>query len=150
MEENYYMINLQKVLYIMQELHKRGYEKLRLIPSVSPSGMSWRCSFLAQTSDRNDVLIVSNWIQDKIEYKEREIDRSISDLADSFEREHFDFMAKCKGENEMYVEWYGNMLSKIQRGELPYAFDDYFGPTNYWKTTKQQQIFTLRDELDYY
>jgi hypothetical protein len=31
------------VLAMVGELHKRGYEKIRVMPFMSPSGMHWRC-----------------------------------------------------------------------------------------------------------
>ena len=37
------IINCIKVLEIVAALHRRGYERLRIEPGMSPSGMSWRC-----------------------------------------------------------------------------------------------------------
>lgn len=34
----------QRVLLMVHDLHKRGYQRLRVIPGVSPSGAYWRCS----------------------------------------------------------------------------------------------------------
>lgn len=31
---------------MIEELHKRGYENLKTIPSLSPSGVSWHLEFL--------------------------------------------------------------------------------------------------------
>ena len=31
-----------EIVMLVHELHKRGYEQLRLFPGMSPSGMSWR------------------------------------------------------------------------------------------------------------
>src|SRR5215210_9550042 len=34
----------QRVLLMVHELHKRGYQRLRVVPGMSPSGAYWRCS----------------------------------------------------------------------------------------------------------
>jgi hypothetical protein len=149
MGENYYMINMQKLLHIVKELHIRGFEKLRIIPSLSPSGLSWRCSFLADTDSERKTIITSGWIQDIVNI-EQKIDYSIVELTDMFIEDHVDFLNLCKGKNMEYVEWYIVMLNNLKQGELPYAFSDYFGPTDYWETSEGQNIPTLPNEKRYY
>ena len=39
------------------------------------------------------------------------------------------------------------MIGILQEGELPYAYDDYFSPTDYWKTTLGNEIKILSDEI---
>jgi hypothetical protein len=34
----------RRVLCMVQRLHKRGYQQLRIAPGWSPSGASWRCA----------------------------------------------------------------------------------------------------------
>ena len=34
----------QRVLLMVHELHKLSYQRLRIAPGMSPSGMHWRCS----------------------------------------------------------------------------------------------------------
>jgi len=85
------------------------------------------------------------WIQDILNLEEK-IEYSIEELTDLFEKKHLDFLTLCKGENKEYIEWYGNMLDKLKEGELPYAFADYFTPTDYWETSKGQKIYTLPEE----
>jgi hypothetical protein len=142
------MINMQKLLYIVKELHIKGFEKLRIIPSLSPSGLSWRCSFISDTSERRTI-ISSSWIQSIFKVEEKN-EYSIEQMTDLFEKEHFDFLNECKGKNKEYVEWYSDMLQKLKEGELPYAFSDYFGPTDYWETSEGQKISTLTNEKRYY
>src|SRR4051812_16076339 len=40
----------RRVLYMVQRLHERGYERLRIAPGWSASGVSWRCA-LASADD---------------------------------------------------------------------------------------------------
>ena len=145
-ERKIYNINMQKLLHVASELHLRGYEKLRVVPSVSPTGMSWRCTFVAEPENG---IITSTWLS-QYSHNEREIEYSIIELTELFEREHMRFLESCKGKNKDYVEWYQNMLSQLEEDELPYAFAEYFSPTDYWKTTNDQKIETLPNEKDFY
>ena len=149
MNESYYMINMQKLLYIVKELYNRGFEKLRVIPSVAPSGLHWRCSFLSGNDSERRTIITSNWIQDFYNVQEK-IEFSIGELTDMFEKEHFDFLILCKGENKDYVDWYSDMLLKLKEGELPYAYSDYSSPGYFWETTQGQKIYTLPNEKQNY
>ena len=149
MEENLYMTNRQKLLFMVEELHKRGYGKLRIIPSLSPSGTSWRCSFIDET--KNHELIASNWIfHHENGHSSEEIKMTIEEFADLFVKENFEFIQHCNGTNEEYEEWYSEMLQQLIKGELPYAFADYFSPTNFWKTSEGKEIKTLPNEQNYY
>ena len=96
------MTNMQKLLYIVKELHIRGFEKLRVIPSLAPSGLYWRCSFLADTDSERKTIITSGWIQDILNI-EQKIEYSLGELTDKFEKDHIDFLNLCKGENKEYV-----------------------------------------------
>ncbi len=149
MEDNFYMSNRQKLLFAVRELHLRGFGKLRVIPSLSPSGLSWRCIFVAEASGRR--CIASTWLSRHEEQNSKaELERTIPELADLFAEENADFVEHCKGENEEYTEWYSKMLERLTDGELPYAFADWPIPKGIWKTSKDQEIPTLPDEEKYY
>ena len=148
-KKNYYMINMQKLLFLAGELHKRGYENLRVVPCISPNGMAWRCRFdisgdKRQSYKEADIryVKVSNWIRNFDEEIE-EIKLSIQEFTNIFEKEHINFLALCKGENREYVEWYKEMLNKLQEEELPYAFSDYFHATEFWETSSGNKISIL-------
>lgn len=142
MSSNPYMINMQKMLYVAEILHTRGYENLHVIPSLSPSGLSWRCVFMTMDSE---PVIVSNWIYQKCDINVAlEID--VLELTNNFEREHYIFLKSCVGENKEYAEWYHRMLNSLEEEELPYAVSDYFSPCEYWQTSTGRRILTLPDE----
>lgn len=138
-----YEIAMQKVLFIAGELHKRGYKKLRVEPSIAPNGMAWRCSFFVILGQEKKCIPMSNWIH-------LEDDKSISELSDLLEKENHDFFLKCKGKNVEYANWFNEMVNSLQKGELPYAYDDYSVPTNYWKTTLGNEIKILPNEEKYF
>ncbi|HAO08159.1 MAG TPA: hypothetical protein DCQ50_14505 [Chryseobacterium sp.] len=95
---------------MVEELHKRGFGKLRIIPSLAPTGMAWRCSFINETKENR--FIASNWIaQHENENSKAAIKLTTQELADLFIKENFEFINHCKGENEEYEKWYSEMLA---------------------------------------
>ena len=148
-EKNYYSINMQKILFVAKELHQRGYEKLRVEPSVAPTGLAWRCRFFVNSSEEKQAIIVSTWIGRISECDSLEITKPINELTDLFEKENMEFLVKCKGESHEYVEWFSKMINKLQEEELPYAFAEYFSPDDYWETTLNNKIRTLPNENRY-
>lgn len=149
MNEKVYALEMQKLLFVVKELHIGGYEKLRIVPSLSPSGLSWRCSFVTKKGSQFKTINASNWLQDVINVSSKN-EYSIVELTDIFAREHHHFLAHCKGKNKEYVEWYSNMLNTFKEGELPYAFSEYFSPSDYWETTTGQRIKILPNEKQFY
>lgn len=143
MDKNHYMINMQKVLHMAGILHTRGYENLHVIPSLSPSGLSWRCSFI---NAFHDETIASIWIQQQIDINNESVP-DVIELTNMFERENFNFLRSCIGKNKQYIEWYRRMLQGLEEEELPYAVSDYFSPCDHWRTSRDKKIVTLPDEI---
>ena len=140
MKTNYYNTNMQKLLYIAQELHHRGFENLYVIPSISPSGCHWRCCFNNSNKKHDQRVIGSNWLNRLCDIAEQEITHSIIELTDLFEQQHLDFLNLCKDKNPMYIEWYSKTLNILTHGELPYIHSDYRHEKEYWITTNNQKI----------
>jgi len=151
-QKDYHKINMQAMLFIAGELHKRGYEKLHVTPYER---MSWQCIYdisgekkqgeLYKRRDENIRFIsASKWMINNFDFEFKEVKQSIQELTDLFEEEHNTFLALCRGDNQEYVDWYSRMLSQLQEGELPYAYADYFSSeeTGYWKTTLGNKITT--------
>jgi hypothetical protein len=145
MGNNFYITNRHKLLFMVKELHKRGFGKIRVIPSLSPSGMYWRCSFVNET--KVNSFIASNWIHDKEnKNSEEEIKLTTKELAELFLKENFEFLEDSKGEHKEYENWYSEMLEQLSNDELPYAWADWDIPNGVWETTKGKSIKTLPDE----
>ena len=135
---------------MVKELHKRGYGKLQVMPSVSPNGMSWRCSFYNDL--RQNPYPASIWLE-KYEYEifQDEIIHAAQKLADFYVKDNMEFIEQCKGKNDEYVKWYCEMVDNLEAEELPYAFDDYYSPTNdLWNTSKDKKIKSLPKEYEYF
>ncbi|GAA4281965.1 hypothetical protein [Gaetbulibacter aestuarii] len=130
---------------MVKELHKRGYGNLRVIPFISPTGLTWRCE-LIDIKKQNETLAASRWIESKRNGNMQvEINLSPKELADLFIKENIDFLEPCKGKSDEYEKWYSQMVENLTENELPHAFDtsDYFFPTDYWLTTENKKINTL-------
>ncbi len=149
MDTNFYMTNRQKLLFMVKELHKRGFEKLRVIPSLSPSGTYWRCDFIDETKKFN--FTASNWVYcHEKENSKEEIKLTTQELADLFIKENFEFIEHCKGENKEYATWYSKMLAQLTtKDELPYAFADRAIEKGFWETSKNNKIKIFSDEDRY-
>jgi hypothetical protein len=131
---------------MVNELHLRGYGKLRVVPSLSPTGLAWRCIFV---TSEGATFIASNCLEN-FETSDRKIEYTPERLADIFVVENRVFIDKCMGKNEDYVRWYNAMTARLSDGELPFAFADYFSPGDFWKTSKGNMIETLPGEKKYY
>lgn len=147
--ETIYMKNRYKLLLMAEELHKRGYGELRVVPSLSPSGVYWRCGFVDKTTKTE--FVASSWIYG-IEKKgvNGVIALTAKEIADVFIRENWGFIELCKGKDETYTKWYSQMIAQLDDDELPYAFADYFSPCGFWRTSKEKEIETLPGEENYY
>lgn len=148
MEQNFYSENRLKLLFMVNELHKRGYGNLKAIPSISPSGMHWRCHFIDKTTDTR--FIASNWIL-KFEKPDRsdKIRLTLAKMADVFIEQNTEFIELCKGRNPEYEDWYLKMLQILEENELPYAFADWNIPKGFWHTSNGKMIKILSSEIDY-
>ena len=130
---------------MVEELHKRGFGKLRVMPSESPSGLHWRCSFIDEK--KNHELSASNWINYyEGQNSKEELKLTTQELTDLFVKENFKFQELCKGRNKEYTEWYGGMLKQLANDELPNAFIDWELQKAIWKTlnVKKNRNFTER------
>lgn len=145
MHSNFYYRNMQKLLFMAKELHKRGYGNLKVIPFISPTGLTWRCEFIDQKK-QNEGIAASTWIDSKGNCNlQVEIKLSPQELADLFIIENINFLEKCKGKNDEYEQWYSQMVESLTKNELPYQSDvsDHFYRTDYWLTTENKKIVTL-------
>jgi len=63
---------------------------------LSPSGLSWRCSFVAKKNGRIINIYTSNWLQEFYEINEKEIELTIEELTNSFIEKENDFLQIVK------------------------------------------------------
>lgn len=140
----------QRVLLIVHELHKRGYQRLRISPGMSPSGMHWRCTITpvsnilvfdgAMTRDYDvgahystaDENIFFGW-QDAREDTARA-------LATKFIERFPEIVSAGKGSDWSYAGWYVQMLGFAEQGAFPVAYADWYGD-------KPDYLATIGDDV---
>lgn len=128
--------NASSILLMVEELHRMGYQRLRIAPGMSPSGMYWRCGVTHVDNIRPDhgAMIVDE-SSDVATYSSAAGNHFFgwddargdtpNDLARKF-IERFPVIVRMgRGDDEDYVRWYGEVVSLAQSGDLPYAYSDW-------------------------
>lgn len=142
----------RKVLELVHELHLRGYERLRVSPGMSPSGLHWRCYVApvqifsgehgARIADRRSPLIAHYTSPSGNQYFGWE-DAGTWDaaqLAGAF-MERFPAISKAGyGSDPAYARWYAEMLRLTEPDSFPIAFADGSLPPDYLTTVGRQRI----------
>ena len=130
--------NASKVLFMVAELHRMGYQRLRIAPGISPSGIYWRCGVThvdnirpdhgAMAMDESsDLTTYSSAAGDHFFGWDDAGDDSPDELARKF-IERFPVIARLgRGDDEDYARWYESVVSLARSGDLPYAYSDWQG-----------------------
>ncbi len=128
--------NATAVLLMVAELHRMGYQRLRITPGMSPSGMYWRCGVTNVENIMADHgALVMDESADMATYSSGAGDRffgwddargnSPQDLARKFV-ERFPVIARLgRGDDEDYALWYDDVVKLTKTGDLPYAYSDW-------------------------
>ncbi len=127
----------QRVLLMVHELHKAGYQRLRVVPGLSPSGCYWRCSITPVTNilkthgtamrEDKDVARYTTGVQNKyFDWEDAQKDTA-RQLAVKFMERFPDIAQRGIGRDWEYVGWYIEMLGFAERGHLPIAYADWYG-----------------------
>lgn len=120
-----------EIVMLVHELHKRGYEQLRLFPGMSPSGMSWRWELYPKVmmGGDNGFERHSGYIQFEClrssTGESRPKGRDLIDV-DQVLKEHAEFFEKAKGEDKAYVEWFQQIVDHAEKDDFPIAYCDYY------------------------
>jgi DNA-binding transcriptional ArsR family regulator len=132
----------RRVLLMVQELHRRGYERLRVAPGLSPSGLHWRCSIVPVGHVRRDhgALAVG---EDEIaadydsgqgvrffDWADAEHDPPVA-LAGKFLDRFPDLARRGWGNDPDYARWYGGMLRATAPDGLIYAYAGWDLPVDH-------------------
>ncbi len=136
----------QRLLLMVHELHKRGYQRIRIMPGAAPSGNYGRCVIThignilkkhgAKCKVYTDGALYST--ADSNEYfgwKDAKQDTA-RQLATKFIERFPELVKKGKGSDWEYAGWYVEMLGHAERGHFPVAFADWYGtPDPRWLPT---------------
>jgi hypothetical protein len=136
-----------RVLAIVGELHKRGYQRLRVMPCMSPSGVHWRCLIgpvtlfyrnhgailneMAAGLDNDEIQEVatiarytSAQTNQYFGWKDAQTD-DVRSLADKFVKRFRTVADSGRGWNYHYAGWYQRLLGLAEAGWLPVVLRDY-------------------------
>ena len=135
--------NARRLLLMVAELHKLGYESLRVAPYLSPSGCAWRCCIVPANLTRRDhgARLVDDVIYEALpRYSSADGDgyfgwgnmkpKTPLILARRFIVEFPKFAEQGKHPDPAYVAWYANMLAATAPHGVIYAFGDMESATD--------------------
>ncbi len=141
--ENPIVRRCQRLLLMVHELHKRGYQRLRIAPSMAPSGLYWRCHIVASrdTTSIHGALIdqyghsleavySSGQDNEYFGWKDAKTDTA-RQLADKFIERFPELAQAARGKDYEYAGWFVEMLGIIESDGLPFAYAEYCPP---WHT----------------
>lgn len=129
----------RRLLEMLGELHRRGYQRLRFMPAISPSGMHWRCVIApVEAFSRAHGARLAEWSDEWpryttgdggacFEWTDATDDGPVA-LADKFVARFPEIVARGWGEDAEYVGWFAAMLAATAPAGLPYAWADWDVP----------------------
>jgi len=121
---------------MVHELHKAGYQRLRIAPSMSPSGGYWRCQVVpskytqpyngAISEEYSDYCALHGSGLDNryFEWTDAQTDTA-RQLAVKFVERFPKLISESEGRDWAYVGWYTEMLGLAEKYGLPYAYADW-------------------------
>jgi hypothetical protein len=102
-------------LEMVEALHHRGLQRLRITPTMAPSGMFWRLSVLVPGCDEVDRWTTGN--------PDDGLDGEA--LADRFVIDHPALVEAGRGADPAYAAWVARVASLARGGWLAYFFADW-------------------------
>ncbi len=118
-----------ELMQILHELHRSGYQKLRWMSYMAPTGLSLRCHITTQdhicvnreivfTGDSSEIWCTSTGTMTTGE--------DIKLLVKTFMNENPRLLEIGKGEDVEYVEWFNKLLSFAAKGQTPVFYGEYW------------------------
>lgn len=130
---DYVVSACRRLLEMVQVLHRRGYELLRINPGMAPSGCSWRCEILPApmtVRDYADIFYVeparysSGQGKKYFGWTDALFD-SPEILATKFVERFAVLAREGFGKDPEYAGWYSRMLEETAPDGFIYAYADY-------------------------
>jgi hypothetical protein len=118
-----------RVIAMVHELHKAGYQRIRMLPYLAPSGCYWRCAITYSDNVEDDGYHIRNEDDDGrhvAPYTTGDDNRyfgwqdaeklSARELADRFLREFPLIAERGQGRDWMYAGWVTDVLGRAEQG----------------------------------
>jgi hypothetical protein len=123
------------LLLMVAELHRLGYQRLRIVPGMAPSGVHWRCTFAsaAHFSARHGAMIAGAGPVARYSTGQARAyfdwpdaaDDTPEQLAHKFLTRFPEIAAQSQGADLAYAEWYAEMLRLSEPDGAPIAYADW-------------------------
>lgn len=124
----------RRILLMVHELHKRGYQKLRVSPGHSPSGAYWRCAISpasnffvtngAMCYDQ-DISVHYSTADENVFFGWHDAkELKASQLADLFQKRNPEMCLSTYGLDFPYAGWYTLFMGFVDAGILPVAYSE--------------------------
>lgn len=127
----------QRLLMMVHELHKVGYQKVQIFPYMAPSGSSWRCVItvsgnIKYNSNSYDLLDESSDISAiyssasgslYFDWQDTQQDNA-RQLAQKFIERYPEIARQGKGFDYPYAGWFSLILGYTENGHFPIFFND--------------------------
>jgi hypothetical protein len=131
MHEMFLNCGAYEIIMMLNELHKRGYQHLRLLSGFSPTGCSWRWMIYPKILMKNEPRLErsNDFMPFECPYGSTGSVRSDVDiikLADVFEETYRSFCSIGKLPDSEYVEWFNEIVKHAENDDYPIAFADMF------------------------
>lgn len=122
-------LGVYELMQILHELHMSGYQKLRWMSYMAPSGLSLRCHITTQdhicanreiifAPDSNEV-----WCTSVVTMTTGE---AIKPLVNTFMDENPRLLEIGKGDDPDYVKWFNKLLSFAAKGHAPVFYAEHW------------------------
>lgn len=122
-------LGVYELMQILHDLHKRGYQKLRWISYMAPTGLSLRCHITTQDHIcvNREIIIAGNnnevWCTSTSVMTTGE---NIRPFIKIFMDENPQLLEIGKGKDSEYVEWFNKLLSLVANGQTPVFYGEYW------------------------
>ena len=109
------MLAAARRLEMVEALHRRGLQRLRITPTIAPSGLFWRLTVSAPGCDEVDRWTTGN--------PDEGLDGDA--LADGFVADHPALVEAGRGADPVYAAWVSRVADLARDGRLAYFFADW-------------------------
>jgi len=121
---------------MVHELHKAGYQRLRMVPMMSPSGAFWRCVITYEENIEDDGYRIIQWDDERVaaytsgqdaKYFNWDDSESFNarQLAQRFLERFPDIAERGRGRDWANVGWVADVLGEAEQGELVFLMADW-------------------------
>ena len=132
-------IGICDIVLMVHELHKRGYQQLRLLSGFSPNGCAVRWNIYPKSSIKGTAMF------ERLPYGEAPQKAyhgaagaptyylNPKELADHFLTVAPSLCAEAKLPDEAYFTWFAQLAEYARNGEYPIAFGEYLNLKDGWR-----------------